>query len=73
MKEIFLTQGKIALVDDEDFEYLNQWKWCISAGARTDYAKRAICIESRCKTVRMHRVILNVPKNIVVNLQDLMR
>lgn len=28
MKEIQLTQGQVALVDDEDFERVSQVKWC---------------------------------------------
>ena len=27
MKQIELSQNKVALVDDEDFEWVNQWKW----------------------------------------------
>ena len=27
MKHIFLTQGQIAIVDDELYEWLSQWKW----------------------------------------------
>jgi hypothetical protein len=40
MKEIKLTQGKVALVDDEDFDYLNQWKWYFDRFEHSGYAGR---------------------------------
>lgn len=59
MKQIPLTQGKFALVDNEDFEWLNQFKWCYDHG----YAKRGIKIKNtkNTKTIFMHRLILNPP------------
>jgi hypothetical protein len=38
MKRIALTKGKEALVDDQDYEYLMQWKWKASHNRNTFYA-----------------------------------
>jgi hypothetical protein len=54
-KEIQLTQGKIALVDDEDFEYLSQWKWHFSNG----YAARTVNIFHN--KIWMHREVMKTP------------
>lgn len=63
MKEIKLTQGKVAIVDDEDFEFLSQWKWYVhGSGPRTCYAERKS--EGDHKRVPMHRVIMNTPKGL---------
>lgn len=63
MKEIPLTQGKIALVDDEDFEYLNQWKWCVDIRANTCYAlRRGLGFDGKLTTLRMHKAILPTSK-----------
>ena len=40
MKEIELTQGKVTLVNDEDYEYLNQWNWCADNKKHTFYVVR---------------------------------
>jgi len=40
MKEIELTQGKVALVDDDDYEYLGQWNWHAVRTKNTFYARR---------------------------------
>lgn len=69
MKEIKLTQGKVALVDDEDFEYLNQFKWCAVISKNTFYAIRSGSKkrgEEPRTNIKMHRAILKLtnPKNI---------
>lgn len=56
MKEIKLTQDKVALVDDEDFDYLNQWKWCAHFNQFLFYAERRV----GKKILKMHRVIIGV-------------
>jgi hypothetical protein len=56
MKQIPLTRGMFALVDDEDFEYLNQFKWYAHKDSATYYAMR----KKNRKDVRMHRVILGI-------------
>jgi len=59
MKEIPLTQGKVALVDDEDFEVLNAFKWCAGRDKRTFYVMRRVRRPSGgWTTEKMHRVIL---------------
>ncbi len=40
MKEIQLTQGKIAFVDDEDFERISKFKWHAAKNHNTFYAQR---------------------------------
>jgi len=62
-KEIKLTQGKVALVDDEDFEWLNQWKWNYQASYQTGYARRSSYSEpQKNKVVFMHRLIAKTPE-----------
>lgn len=64
MKQIFLTQGKIALVDDEDFEFISSFKWCYKKGRNdkcTGYAERGVNMGGKkIKTFKMHRVLMGL-------------
>jgi len=56
MKEIQLSQGKVALVDDCDFEWLNQWKWSLSNGY--GQRRRLIGINVTYHSITIHRQIM---------------
>lgn len=63
MKEIPLTRGKVALVDDDMFEELNRYKWYATDDG---YASRSF---SRIKGIRrrnisMHRQIMGTPEGM---------
>lgn len=65
VKKIPLTQGKFALVDDEDFEWLNQFKWHVQYQPTIDgfYARRNQYIgyfngKQKQKMIFMHRLIM---------------
>lgn len=69
MKQIPLSQGKLALVDDDDFEYLSRFKWaaCWEPKSRAYYARRVIYLGKdgdryRNTTVNMHREIMGLEK-----------
>ncbi len=70
MKIIKLTQGQIALVDDDIHEELNQYKWCAiwDEDIKGFYAARNIRKENGKYQLRgMHRVITDAPKGKMVD------
>ena len=67
MKKIPLTQGKVALVDDADYERVSKYKWYAwRGGAGPFYARRNVASGRRQqKTVKLHRFILGFPDSFI--------
>jgi len=65
MREIKLTQGKVAFVDDEDFEELNKFKWYAHKHRNTYYALRGFPIR-----FTMHRELIFVPQGLITDHID---
>ena len=68
MKKILLNTGETALVDNQDFKYLSQFRWTRKTDGKNIYAIRYQKISSRnYKRYSMHREILNLtnPKILV--------
>ena len=63
MRKIKLTKGKVAIVDDDMFDFLNQWSWSFDGW----YATRWISSIKRNRSDRvdaigMHRVVADTPE-----------
>lgn len=60
MREIGLTQGMVAKVDDQDWEYLSQFKWYVCKGRYTYYALRHVRKDDGKRTsLSMHRDLMS--------------
>ncbi len=75
MKQIPLTQGKFALVDDEYFDELIKYNWHAKAGRNTFYVSRCIYLGvidgvKRGTTITMHRHLLNAPADTPIDHKD---
>jgi hypothetical protein len=62
VKTLHLSQGKTAIVDDEDYERVSSRKWHYNCGyvKTNDYSNGHIII-------KLHRFILNAPENMIVD------
>lgn len=66
ISEIPLTQGMVAVVDEEDYSYLSQWNWCVLKVEKLCYAVRNI----KDGVILMHRQLLNAPKGKEIDHKD---
>jgi hypothetical protein len=66
MQQIKLTKGQYALVDDEDYEHLNQWKWWTQHVKSPKLRKQDLYYACRTdkhgKNISMHRQIMGLPE-----------
>lgn len=69
VKTIPLTQGKIAIIDDDDYEKLNKFKWCSQKDHQYTrwYAIRKKLINGKWKLILMHREILKAKRGIYID------
>jgi hypothetical protein len=68
MKEIILPKGYKTIIDDEDFEKISNINWYVSTfGYVVGYGKM---VNGKRKLYRMHRVIVDAPKDKVVDHVD---
>jgi hypothetical protein len=76
-KQIPLTQGQFAIVDEQDFSWLSTWKWLAQWNPKTSTFYAARKTGSSCaggidrrRAILMHREILNCHGDELVDHKD---
>lgn len=59
MKEINLTQGKVAIIDDEDFELVSKYNWHYLKRQDTCKSPGYASTKINGRNISMHRLIMN--------------
>lgn len=68
VKKINLTKGYTCVVDDEDYEYLNRWRWkATEQSPGKIYATRTSSLDGKFITIKMHRKILETTSGLEVD------
>lgn len=57
--EVSLSQGRVALVSDEDYELVSQHSWYVVKKSRTMYAQRSFKKGGRWTTQQLHRFLMS--------------
>lgn len=73
MKRIPLTQGKFAIVDDEDYKELSKHKWHTFKNSYGGYAAIRNCqclFDKKRRVIYMHRQIMSCPQEMEIDHQD---
>jgi len=67
VNKIALTQGRVAIVSAEDFDWLSQWKWCVRMKAWPYPIRSAVMADGRRFRISMHRAIMTPPDGFLVD------
>ena len=84
MKKIELSQGKVALVDDDDYEWLNQWSWhamnnrgwgwyAVRSSPRVDGKHHAILMHRQITDAQPEQTVDHKDRNGINNRQENLR
>ena len=60
MKELKLTKGYVAIVDDEDYETVSKWRWSATQCCNKIYARRTQKFGNKKVNIYLHRFLMNV-------------